>query len=259
MSENLRVSIVQTSLSWENKVANLSKFEKLIWSQPSVQSDLIILPEMFSTGFTMRPAGFAEDMSGQTVYWMKQLAIKTEAAIGGSMIIIDRGFYYNRFVLVEPNGLITYYDKRHLFTLAGEQTYYQKGAQILTWKYKGWRIRPLICYDLRFPVWSRNTDQYDLLIYVANWPSKRAHAWKSLLPARAIENQCYTIGVNRIGSDPNVDSYDGDSTILDFEGRTLVTAANSEGIFATDLSFQTLHQFRENLNFLADRDSFIIT
>lgn len=258
MTEKLTVSLVQTQLSWENKEENVSHFEHLLSSQPKESTDLYVFPEMFTTGFTMHPEGLEEKMDGPTVSWMLNMSKYYQASIAGSIIIDGSGKVVNRLIVTEPEGNLHFYDKHHLFSLAGEDKAYFPGHKNLLWEYKGWRIRPLICYDLRFPVWSRNVDSFDLLIYVANWPAKRIQAWKKLLAARAIENQCYVIGVNRLGQDPNGNYYSGDSVILDFEGTILQSANSQEGIFTQVLDLSSLHQFRREYNFLADRDEFII-
>ncbi|KAA3632908.1 MAG: amidohydrolase, partial [Bacteroidetes bacterium] len=209
----LRLSIVQDHLAWEQKQQNLKHFSKVL-SPLKGETDLIVLPEMFTTGFSMNAEKLAETMEGPTVQWLKKQAADLSAAIMGSCIIRDMGKFYNRLLFVTPEGKTFYYDKRHLFSFAGEHEYYTGGTHRILIPYKGWKIMPQICYDLRFPVWSRNTDDYDLLIYVANFPDKRRFAWQQLLTARAIENQVYTIGVNRIGLDENGIEYSGDSVCL---------------------------------------------
>ncbi len=258
MSEKLTVSMVQTTLTWENKEENLSRFEHLVSTQTKGTTDLYLFPEMFSTGFTMHPDGLEENMEGPTVSWMRRISKMYEVACGGSVIIEDSGKKFNRFIMTEPEGGLHYYDKRHLFSLAGEEKSYTSGHKNFLWEIKGWRIRPLICYDLRFPVWSRNVDSFDILIYVANWPAKRNQAWKKLLSARAIENQCYVVGVNRLGQDPNGNLYSGESVVHDFEGSVLQTANSEEGIFSQVLSLSSLEQFRHDYNFLKDGDNFIM-
>lgn len=254
----LRLTLVQAQLHWENKIANRHYFaEKLKPLQG--QSDLIVLPEMFTTGFSMNAASLAEGMDGETIEWMHQQAIATGAVIVGSIIIQENGNFYNRLIWMQPDGSLKFYDKRHLFTLAKEHETYTAGQQKLVVEYKGWRICPLICYDLRFPVWSRNTEAYDILIYIASWPDKRSQAWRSLLTARAIENQSYVIGVNRVGSDENGHYYVGNSTAINFAGEELVHLAHIESSATIVLDKHPMQQFREKLPFLADKDDFTFT
>ena len=256
--ENLNVGLIQSDLSWENIDANLEHLENQLANiAPTV--DLVILPEMFSTGFSMEPAKVAEAMKGKTVQWLAEHAKRLGAVLTGSIIIEEEGNYYNRLVWMRPDGSYATYDKRHLFTLAGEHEVYTAGKMPLYVEVKGWKVCPLICYDLRFPVWSRNTVNYDLLIYVANWPEKRNTAWKSLLRARAIENQAYTIGVNRVGRDGNDLDYSGDSSIIDYAGALQFQVSNIEGVFTATLSYEKQQAFRKKLQFLADRDQFEIT
>ncbi|MCB0641885.1 MAG: amidohydrolase, partial [Phaeodactylibacter sp.] len=222
------------------------------------KTDLIVLPEMFTTGFSMRSEDLAEPMDGPTVRWMQDQAEKLGAVLCGSFIAEERALYYNRLVWMRPDGQYFTYDKRHLFTLADEQDYFTPGSERLLVEWKGWTICPLICYDLRFPVWSRNNGNIDLLLYVANWPSKRRHAWKTLLRARAIENQCYTVGVNRIGTDANEHPYAGDSSCIDFAGEILYQAAQVEQVCQMELSHDAQESFRARFPFLRDADRFTI-
>jgi len=253
---NLSISIIQTNLLWENKTGNLQHFQKKIESIET-DTDLIILPEMFTTGFLMNPKPFAEKMNGQTVNWMQKMAKFSNAAIAGSIIIEDNGTYVNRFLFVKPDGEYQYYNKRHLFAMAGEDEHYSQGKKNILITYKGWQIRPLICYDLRFPVWSRNIDEYDLLIYVANWPEKRAAHWKTLLGARAIENQAFVAGVNRIGIDGNNYHYSGDSAIYDPLGEKITEIKpNEESVVTISISKEDIQKIRKSLPFLNDRDEF---
>lgn len=255
--QDLRITTVQSELVWEDIDANLQQFSRKL-SDLGGKTDLIILPEMFTTGFTMQPAASAEKPDGKTTKWLAAQAADLSAVITGSIIIEENGKYYNRLLWMQPDGTYTYYDKRHLFTLAGEHEYYTAGTKILLAEIKGWKVCPLICYDLRFPVWSRNAFDYDLLLYVANWPISRSHHWKSLLTARAIENQSYTIGVNRTGKDANDYLYSGDSSIMDYAGNILHQTANKEDVFTLLLSYAEQRAFREKLNFLPDRDVFSI-
>lgn len=255
--QNLRITTVQSELSWENIGANLLRFETEL-APLAGKTDLIILPEMFTTGFSMQPQKSAETMTGQTMNWLSKQAEQLNAVITGSIIIEENGQYYNRLIWMRPDGTFSKYDKRHLFTLAKEHTQYAHGNTHLIVELKGWKICPLICYDLRFPVWSRNTTGYDLLIYVANWPITRSLHWKTLLAARAIENQSYTIGVNRVGKDANDYVYSGDSSIIDYSGNVLHQVANREDAFTMTLSLDEQKAFRARLNFLPDGDRFVI-
>ena len=220
--------------------------------------DLIVLPEMFSSGFTMNPKMVAETMQGETISWLQHLAKAKNCAITGSLVIEEKGKYFNRLVFVFPNGDLQTYDKRHLFTLAGENKVYTAGKEKLIIEYKGFKICPLICYDLRFPVFARNMENYDLLIYVANWPKPRINAWDILLKARAVENMSYTIGVNRIGSDHNNLDYVGHSQAVDFLGNYLVEPQETDGVFIVELDKEKLLETRSKLAFLEDRDHFEI-
>ena len=256
-NEHLRVTLVQSELIWEDISANLTHFDRHLDGLAG-KTDLIILSEMFTTGFSMKGAAIAESIPGSTFDWMKRHAQKIQAAICGSIICKEEGKVYNRFLFVEPDGTYAAYDKRHLFTLAGEHEAYIAGTENVMIQYKDWKIRPLICYDLRFPVWSRNTDDYDLLLYVANWPNKRRNAWMSLLCARAIENQAYCVGVNRVGTDEKGHIYTGDSSVYDYSGELLCQLTNQESLVTIKLDKGPQEYFREKLDFLADRDSFII-
>lgn len=253
----MNVALVQTELSWENPTANRNHFSQKIDSISSAV-DLIVLPEMFSTGFTMNPNPVAETMQGETVSWMKRTASEYDSAICGSVVITENGHYYNRLLFVKPNGEIQQYDKRHLFTFSGENNIYTSGKSKLIVEYKGWKICPLVCYDLRFPVFSRNAEDYDLLIYVANWPELRINAWDALLKARAIENMSYVIGVNRVGKDNNGHNYVGHSQVIDYLGKSLVDPSESEGVFICNLDRNAMLEARKKFNFLADRDDFTV-
>ncbi len=257
MPKDLQVALVQKNLLWEDKDANLLQFETVL-QQITPSTDLVILPEMFSTGFSMNAEALAEDMDGPTVQWLRNMARKYQFVLTGSIIIEVNKRYYNRLVWMRPNGQYSIYDKRHLFTFSGEHLTYTAGQEHLLVEINGWKVMPLICYDLRFPVWSRNKTDYDLLIYVANFPEKRRDAWKSLLIARAIENQAYTVGVNRVGVDGNNHSYSGDSMIIDYNGQTLSSAAYIENIQYATLSYADQQVFRTKFAFLNDRDEFEI-
>lgn len=255
---DLTITLIQANLVWEDKAANLSAFGDKIRALPD-SGDLIILPEMFTTGFTMNAASLAEPMQGPTLQQLQQWAAYSGAVVCGSYIVQENEAYFNRLLWVSPEGSYQYYDKRHLFTLANEHETYTAGRQRLLTQLKGWRICPLICYDLRFPVWSRNTAAYDVLLYVANFPARRAGAWTSLLTARAIENQVYTIGVNRVGTDANDIYYSGDSSVVDYAGRLLYRSAHCEDVFTITLSYQQQTDFRQRYAFLNDRDDFEIS
>lgn len=251
----LRLSIVQDHLAWEQKQENLEHFSKIL-KPLKAETDLIILPEMFTTGFSMNAKKLAETMEGPTVQWLKKQSADLSAAVMGSCIIKENGNFFNRLLFVTPEGEIFHYDKRHLFSFANEHEYYTAGSQRVLISYNGWKIMPQICYDLRFPVWSRNTDDYDLLIYVANFPDKRRFAWQQLLTARAIENQVYTVGVNRIGLDGSDIEYSGDSICLDYAGQPVIEAGNEAVVKTVSLSYQAQHSFRRQFSFLPDRDIF---
>lgn len=251
----LRITLIQADLIWESPSQNRAAFDQFL-RQVKGPTDLVILPEMFTTGFTMEPALLAEAMDGPTIQWMQQWAQTLNAVVTGSLIIEEDGHYLNRLIWMPPSGELQSYDKRHLFTLAGEQHHYSAGQERLLVEWRGWRIFPLICYDLRFPVWSRNTLNYDLLVYVANFPDKRSFAWRTLLQARAIENQAYTIGVNRVGTDGNGHYYGGDTCLLDFAGRPLLHMAAYPQVQTITIDHQAQQTFRQKLAFLPDQDSF---
>ena len=254
----LKVALVQAELVWEDPEQNRTNLLKEI-NELNIEVDIIILPEMFTTGFTMNPSEVYETMSGSTVQWMRNIASEKNCAICGSIIIKEDNNYYNRFLFVESNGYVSHYDKRHTFTLAGEDKVYKAGEKKLIIEYKGWKICPLICYDLRFPVWARNVENYDLLIYVANWPNTRISAWDTLLKARAIENMSYCIGVNRVGKDSNKLEYNGHSTAFDGLGDELLSTFDAvETIGVIELEKSHLKEIRDRLRFLDDKDSFMM-
>lgn len=260
MNQNrtLRVTLVQETLHWEDIVSNRTRLEGILLDLQD-STDLVVLPEMFSTGFTMNAAANAEPMDGPTIQWMRRMAIALQAVITGSLIIESDGKHYNRLIWMQPDGEYRHYDKRHLFTLAGEEKTYQPGHHRLIFECKGFRVFPLICYDLRFPVWSRRTADfdYDLLLYVANWPERRSAAWRRLLPARAIENQCYVVGVNRVGEDGHGIMHVGDSVGLDFKGDSLTDIPPYESNCTTlTLELAPLHDFRKQFPFGDDADGF---
>lgn len=253
----MKIALIQSSLVWENPEANRNHFEEKI-NAITEDFNLIVLPEMFTTGFTMDPAKVAETMGGKTVLWMQSLAKAKNAAITGSVVIEENANFYNRMLFVFPSGEIQHYDKRHLFTLAGEDKVYSRGTQKLIVEYLGWKICPFVCYDLRFPVFSRNVENYDLLIYVASWPKTRIKAWDTLLSARAIENMSYVVGVNRTGEDQNGYAYVGHSQAVDILGEYVLEPRESEGVFFVELNKEKMMETRLKLGFLSDRDDFEI-
>lgn len=255
--EKLRITTVQSTLHWEDPAANRQMFdEKLAGLQG--KTDLVILPEMFTTGFSMKAEKLAEPIDGPTFTWLQGHAARLGAVVTGSLIVKENGRFFNRLIWMRPDGQFNCYDKRHLFTLAGEHETYTAGHEKLVVEWMGWKICPLICYDLRFPVWSRNVEAFDLLIYVANWPEKRSHHWRNLLLARAIENQCYVAGVNRTGSDGLGFDYTGDTAVIDFSGQVRYQIASLENVFTCELSREFLVEYRNKLNFLPDQDEFKI-
>jgi len=251
----LKVAGIQCNLHWEDKVANLAHFEKLIANAP--KADLYVLPEMFSTGFSMRTIELAEPMNGPAHHWIQRMAHQVNAVITGSLIMEESGRFYNRLLWVEPSGKTIHYDKRHRFTMAGEHEHYSRGEQNVVAEIKGWRVALQVCYDLRFPVWSRNRGQYDVLLYVANWPEVRKSAWSKLLEARAIENQCYVIGVNRVGKDGRDINHSGNSALIDPLGNALCAApVNEEHILITEFDYHMLADYRQKFPVLKDGDDF---
>lgn len=251
----MKVALIQTDIIWEDPEENRRILEIKI-NSINEEMDLIILPEMFTSGFTMQPNILAETMNGETVFWLKEIAKTKNCAITGSLVITENNNFYNRMVFVFPTGEIQYYDKKHLFTLAGEDKIYTSGKEKVIVSYNNWKICLQVCYDLRFPVFSRNTENYDLLIYVASWPKVRTNAWDILLKARAVENLSYTIGVNRIGSDKNNLEYIGHSQIIDELGNCIIEPAEREGVFLAVLDKNKMLETRNKLNFLNDRDAF---
>ncbi len=254
MAKELKVALIQTTLFWESPQANRDAFSEKI-KGISKEVDLIILPEMFNSGFTMTPNHMGDSEGQETLEWMLQISRQEQKALTGSIPYYENGDYINRLYFVEPNGKYHQYDKRHTFTLAGESKVYKGGKERLVLEYKGFRICPLICYDLRFPVWARNTVDYDVLLFVANWPKTRVFAWDTLLAARAIENMAYCIGVNRIGSDNGGYEYSGHSAVYDSLGKTLVFSEEDTILYAT-LQKAHLDETRGKLKFLQDRDRF---
>jgi omega-amidase len=262
--QDLKITIIQSDLHWEDIGANLAMFEEKIW-QIGQQTDVIVLPEMFTTGFTMKANKLAEMMNMRTFKWMKQMADQTGALILGSFIANVHDRFYNRLLWMEPEGNFKTYDKRHLFRMAEENHIYTPGESLLIGHWKGWRICPLVCYDLRFPVWSRNRwnpalkkTSYDLLLYVANWPKVRIDAWETLLRARAIENLSYVVGVNRVGNDGNNIEYSGQSSIISPKGDTIFSVEGIEAIRTTTISANSLQAYRDKFPAFMDADDFSI-
>ncbi|HKP32551.1 MAG TPA: amidohydrolase [Chitinophagaceae bacterium] len=257
----LTITIVQPDLQWEDKASNLKMFEEVITSLKQ-KTELVVLPEMFSTGFSMKPELLAEKMDGESVQWMKRVASENKIILTGSLIISEGENYFNRLIWMLPNGQFGYYDKRHCFAFAGEDEHYAPGNKRLIAQVKGWKINLQVCYDLRFPVWARQQPtesgeiEYDLLVYVANWPQRRAHAWKTLLQARAIENQCFVVGVNRVGNDGNNIYHSGDSMVIDPLGEVLYHQADKADTFTITLDLQKLEEVRSKFPFWKDADNF---
>ena len=265
---SLTITTIQTNLVWENKVANLQLLEEKINSIEE-KTEVVVLPEMFSTGFSMQPALFAETMDGETLTWMRKIAAAKKIILTGSIIIKEEEKYFNRLIWMLPNGQLGYYDKKHLFAFAGEDQHYAAGNKRLIASVKGWKINLQVCYDLRFPVWARQSFhsfeketeaglEFDLLLYVANWPQRRNHAWKTLLAARAIENQCYVIGVNRVGNDGNNIYHSGDSMVINALGETSYHKADEEDIHTITLYKTELEEVRNKFPFWKDGDRFTI-
>ncbi len=259
MNATLRISLVQAATRWEDPAANHADIDQLT-ANLAGETDLVVLPEMFATGFSMQPERLAEPPLGPTVQWMQQLAKRLDAAVVGSVITVDAGKHYNRLHWVQPDGQVATYDKRHLFRMGGEDRHYAAGQQALVVDWRGVRIAPLVCYDLRFPVWSRRRDgqDYGVLLYIASWPAARRHAWRSLLVARAIENQSFVVGVNRTGADGNDVPHAGDSVVHDFLGEPLVELGSAAGIATTQLDLAALAAFRTRFPAQLDADRFTL-
>ena len=275
---SLTVTLIQSDLSWEDKTVNLQQFEEKINSIQN-KTELVILPEMFSTGFSMKPEELAETMNGLSISWMRKMAMQKKIILTGSLMIKEDGKFYNRLIWMLPDGNLGYYNKRHCFSYAGEDEHYTSGNKRLIASVKGWKINLQICYDLRFPVWARQQQkdvtqlaslkedstpkvddgaEFDVLLYIANWPERRKHAWKTLLTARAIENQCYVIGLNRVGNDGNDIYHSGDSMVIDPLGEILYHKADNEDIFTITLSKERITDTRNKFPFLKDADQFKI-
>jgi omega-amidase len=258
----LTITTIQSDLAWEDKTANLQQFEHKIRNIGS-KTEVVVLPEMFSTGFSMQPELLAETMEGETITWMKRVSAENNTILTGSVIIEEEGKYFNRMIWMLPNGQYGQYDKRHLFAYAKEDEHYSPGNKRLIASVKGWKINLLVCYDLRFPVWARQQhkesgEEYDLLIYVANWPERRSHAWKTLLCARAIENQCYVVGVNRVGNDGKDIYHSGNTLVIDPLGQVLYHMADEEEVNTITLSKGKLDEVRTTFPFWKDADDFTI-
>ncbi|MFJ5295062.1 amidohydrolase [Pseudomonas sp. NPDC088368] len=254
---NLNLALVQTTLVWHDSQANHAHFEELL--SQAQGADLVILPEMFTTGFSMESEALAEPVNGITSRWLLDQAKRLNAVVTGSVIIrAEDGSHRNRLLWALPDGELLHYDKRHLFRMAGEHEHYSAGERQVQFELKGWRIRPLICYDLRFPVWSRGAQDTDLLLYTANWPGARRQHWNRLLPARAIENLCYVAAVNRVGIDGKGFAYTGDSQVLDFQGESLLNIGGADGVFHVSLSAESLDAYRQKFPAYLDADTFEI-
>ena len=255
----LRVSLVQQPLAWQDAAANRARFEALL--QPLAgRTDLVVLPETFTTGFSMEVERIAEPAAGPTTQWLTHLAARLDAAITGSVITLDDGRYYNRLLWASPTGEVRHYDKRHLFRMGREHQHFTAGRAAWSVAWRGFKVCPLVCYDLRFPVYSRRRSEldYDLLLYVANWPAPRADAWRQLLRARAIENQAYVVGVNRVGDDGHGVAYSGDSAAIDFLGRTLAECGAAPALVGVELQQPPLAAFRERFPAHLDADRFTL-
>lgn len=263
MLPNLNITLIQSDIKWADKSANILKFDKII-SNLENPTDLIVLPEMFTTGFITNPKELAEPIESHTLEWMSKKSVQTNAVITGSFIVVDNSNFYNCLVWMQPNGIYKQYFKRHLFRMGDENKYFTRGNEKIIVDLLGWKICPLICYDLRFPVWSKNTYkdgvfEYDLLIYVANWSSARSNVFRKLLQARAIENLSYVVGVNRVGTDGHGVYYQGNSAIIDFKGNYITEIANDkEEVISNFIDYNQLQNFRDNFNVGLDWDDFII-
>lgn len=261
-SDHLSFSIIQSDIAWEQKEKNLEHYAQLI-DGINTPKEIVVLPEMFSTGFSMNATALAEEMDGATLGWMRDTAARHKIILTGSIIIREGENYFNRLIWMQPDGHYYCYDKRHLFGFAGEDASYSAGEKKIIVQVKGWKICPLICYDLRFPVWARNVLKngeplYDILLYVANWPTRRSTAWKTLLQARAIENQCFCLGVNRVGEDGKGITYEGASSVFDPLGEVIWQNLDTAAVHTVVLQKETLNEVRNKLPFLKDSDNFIL-
>ena len=256
-SDHLKITVIQPDIIWEDRSANLMQYDGIIAGIEGTKN-IVVLPEMFSTGFSMAPSRLAEAMDGKTMRWMVETAAKHRCILAGSLMIEEKGRYYNRMVWVQPDGQVATYDKRHLFRYAGEDKHYEAGHKRKIVSVNGWRINLQVCYDLRFPVWARNQgEEYDVLLYVANWPAQRSLAWRTLLQARAIENMCYVVGVNRVGKDGKNNVYAGESSVFGPLGDLLWQQGNTQACHTLALEKSALVKARTDFPFLADRDSFV--
>ncbi len=250
----LKIGLAQFDIAWENPETNILHLQELMqWAD---HADFILLPEMWSTGFTMNPSKHAEHHPGPALQWMIEQAQNLNVVLGGSIAVEENGSFFNRWYGVYPDGHLVSYDKRHLFSYGKEDHHYTSGHSRIVMDIKGWKIMPIICYDLRFPVWCRNNNGYDLMVVVANWPTPRIHHWDALLKARAIENQSYVAAVNRIGNDGNGLHYPGHSSIYDMNGSTLLDLKDKEGVAVFELDKTALTNYREHFRFLPDQDAF---
>ncbi len=258
MINPLNITLIQAEILWEQIDKNLERLSTII-RHVNQETDIIILPEMFTTGFSMNPQSCYDTMDGKAIKWMEEVSKDCSSAVCGSFIVKEKDRFYNRLVFMQEDGHYVGYDKRHLFSLTGEDKSFTAGQKKVIIDYKGWKIMPLICYDLRFPVWSRNRNEYDLLIYIANWPESRNQAWRSLLVARAIENQSYSVGVNRVGQDHNKTSYSGDSMVVDPTGTIICQMfPYKESYKRVTLSYEKIVEYRKKFPFLSDADNFTI-
>ena len=251
--KKLKIALVQPDTVWENIEGNLSQLDDMLWDS---DADVIVLPEMFTTGFSQRARQMAVSMNSLPVEWMHDLACRLGSLLMGSMIIEEKGKYFNRLLVAFPDGEMKFYDKKHLFSLSDENKIYTAGKERLVFDFEGWKIAGYICYDLRFPAWTRNVEQADLMVFSANWPQKRMSHWEALLKARAIENQCYVAGVNRVGQSPDGVEYNGMSKVYNYWGDELVNAQRNKGVIQVELSKELLTENREHYGFWKDMDKF---
>jgi len=251
--DDIKLALVQSAPIWKDIGANIDLHQRML---KGVSADVIVLPEMFNTGFIQEPKGFGESMDGPTIQWMQATAKEKSSLVCGSLIVEEEGHFYNRMILAFPEGQIKHYDKAHLFAFGGEAKHFTRGTARPTYVFRGWRIRPIVCYDLRFPVWCRNDDDYDLLLNMASWPAVRSLAWTQLGIARAIENQAYYLSVNRTGMDGNGLEYNGLSQVVSYNGETLMQIRDKAMVAKIQLNLQSLRVFREKFPFLKDRDGF---
>ena len=253
--EKLQVNLIQFDIVWEQPEVNRKILDKLLRNKNN-ENSILLLPEMFTTGFSGNSRALAENMTGNNIDWMKEHSKALNSVLAGTIIIAEDGKYFNRFLWVQPDGKIQSYDKRHLFRMSDEPNHFDPGNHLTDIEYQGWKFRLMVCYDLRFPVWSRNTSDYNVLIYSANWPASRSEVWLSLLKARAIENFCYVAGINRCGTDGKAINYNGFSSLFNFKGELIAQAGASEEILSTSLNYEELMNFRKKFPAHLDRDEF---